>query len=103
MADEPDNLVLRHLREIRDKQDAMLGEMRERFAVHDREIAALKEAIVTGFTEIGARLNALERDMVAVKEAQGNQARHLNGLVNIVSSHDNTLLLIARHLGLVRA
>lgn len=88
MAEEPENLVLQLLREIRDKQDATEREIREEVRTIREEMLTMREEMRTRFEEQGREIAAIRADVAAIKavqETQGKiQAMHTEALERTV-------------------
>jgi hypothetical protein len=96
MADEPENLTLALLREMR-------AEMREGFEKAFGDIAAVRTEMRDGFAELQIAVAALSVDLKQTKktveqihETQQNHGYRLNAV-------DGRLALIEKHTGMVQA
>jgi chromosome segregation ATPase len=99
VADEPENLTLKLLREMR-------AEMREGFEKSFGELAELRQGFVElrgsvyelqiALTATRVDVAAIKTDVETIRETQQNQGARLNAI-------DGRLALIERHTGLVKA
>lgn len=110
MVDEPDNLMLRLLREMREEMAAMKQEMREGFAkvnarldAHDRTLEAIVRVLGEHTMELAAirvRQDRMETRLEAVASAV---AQGFRATAAALEAHGARLARIERHLGLTTA
>ena len=95
MADEPENLVLHHLRELR-------AEIDKRFTKLEGDIAALKTDTAR-IENIDATITRMHADVVDAKATGKEVAVRLTLVEHRLGSFDRRLERIEGHLGLIDA
>ena len=103
MADEPENLTLKLLREMR-------AEMREGFEKAFGDIAAVRTEMREGFAELRGSVSELQIAVAAIRADQGRSNELLGKLADTQANQgarlnaiDGRLALIERHTGMVKA